>query len=200
MRSQEHNFIFIHIPKTGGTSIEQVFKKRFKGNRKHMTMLDYENELGSEINKYFIFSVIRNPWDRLVSYWKYRQGKPHAPIDGKIKKFDDWLRFTSSLDLDNLIGKTHIGNISNFKVGLDLQFNCLVNNKNKINANLLRFENLQQDFNIICDKIGIPRKQLPHFNKTKHKNYTEYYDEETKQIVAKKYAKDIKFFNYEFGG
>ena len=70
--------------------------------------------------------------------------------------------------------------------------------KNNIADFVGRFENLQQDFDFICDRIQIPRQKLPHKNKTQHRHYTQYYNEERKEIVRNVFSEDIALFNYEF--
>ena len=64
---------------------------------------------------------------------------------------------------------------------------------------LLRFERLQQDFDAMCDAIGIERGVLPTLNSTRGKDnhYMEYYDSETRRLVSSIYEKDFKIFGYE---
>ena len=195
MINHKHKFIFVHIPKTGGTSIEKyilgnasVAKKQ---NNKHNTVTEYMNKTGKLFDKYFSFSFVRNPYDFLVSYYKFRM----KMINGEFGRTERFMRkkyFKSNFKhwiMNNFYNDprviTHLDFLS-YDSKLKVDF-------------IGKFENLQEDFNIICDKIGIPQQELPHINKTKHEHYTEYYDEETKQIVAEKYAKDSEYFGYKFG-
>ena len=204
MINHKHKFIFIHIPKTGGTSIEDALfsrKTRTKknlwgepnkyqdGGLQHLIATHILNEVGEDIfSNYFKFSFVRNPWDKLVSQFKYNRNRSDLrEIIGvdKETKFHEYLIKLNST-------RNH--------VQWDCQHKFLYDDNGKLLVDFIgRFENFQQDFTTICDKIGIPKQNLPHKNKTKREHYTKYYDDETKQIVAEKYAKDIEYFGYEFG-
>jgi chondroitin 4-sulfotransferase 11 len=231
MISHKHKFIFIHIPKCAGTSIERTIKKHASNVEGCLWARETKNirnkymfDLIKNYNDYFKFTFCRNPYCRLVSLYTFFNY--HNKFD--FKKFT------------KLVGE--FLDTAPEKVFKKVPYNtsalrCVMNpSKGKPGAGSYDFtneiqyplgelgggnsayhflpqyyfvsegidfigkvENIQQDFDTICNKVGIPHKQLPHAYKTKHKHYTEYYDDETREIVAEKYAKDIEYFGYEFG-
>jgi len=208
MISHKKKFIFTAVPKTGTSSIERSLQKyslRHPATEKHFTFLEYQKKY-KNTKDYFSFAFVRNPFDRLVSQF-------HFTGCGWFKFWAKQFPHFSDFDCTFANFVRHI-------VANDLSFSChryqsKLWNRNRNNGggpdsdfsmhNYVRdinfigkFENLQEDFNIACEKIGIPQQQLPHKNETNHKHYTEYYDDETRQIVAEKYAKDIEFFGYKF--
>lgn len=185
MISHSHKFIFVHVSKTAGTTIRHALEGEYDELHKpyHSGISKIKEKLSYQVfQTYFKFGAIRNPWDREVSRYKYLQS---ARCEGFKKQkycqngFNEYLFKFIELGLVNYDTLKIDG-----KVGMDY---------------IMKFENLQEDFNVVCDKIGIPRQELPHRNKTKRKHYTEYYDDETREIVGEKYAQDIEYFGYKFG-
>jgi len=185
MIDHKNKFIFIHIPKCGGNSLKQAIDIRGHDHSKISAKQYFE------YMKYIKFTFVRNPWDRFVSAYAYIiSGGMGTELDLSFKKiveshdtfkrfaceapFVEYLHFVPMFDYINIGGRNQMDFVG-------------------------KIENFKSDFNTICDKIGIPHQNLPHKNKSKHKHYTEYYDDETKQIVAEKYAKDIALFGYKFG-
>tara|TARA_B100001094_G_C18191150_1_gene807320 strand:- start:244 stop:1383 length:1140 start_codon:yes stop_codon:yes gene_type:complete len=155
---------------------------------------DEQQSKVADIDSYvFSFVFVRNPWDRLLSTWKdkvkqqWSNEYPKEYRHWRIKFFEQYKDKDFNFFVKNIIpSKNRHTEVQSNLFDPDVNF-------------VGRFENLQKGFNIICDKIGIPKQKLPHKNKSQHKHYTEYYDEETKEIVAEKYAKDIEYFGYKFG-
>ena len=145
---------------------------------------------------------MRNPWDMTTSMYNYlwHGNHPWPKTWRRTNKnfsklsFREWITHRSFR-----VPTIRSENVNSRQRGRDGDFSSWLTSKKYTIDFIGRFETLQEDFNIVCDKIGIPRQKLPHEHKTEHKHYTECYDEETKQIVAEKYAKDIEHFGYEFG-
>lgn len=202
MISHEHKFVFVHIPKCGGTSIEWAFNawndsdNFFVGGGKQHWFLEQIITAKPESKDYSSFAFIRNPFSRIVSEYKYAKKESHnncnhiksnSPLNLSFKEFCKDLEY----NLDRYCYRFHEKSLCDYLLNAD--------SSEKVN-HIGRLENFQKDFNLICDKIGIPQKQLPHAFKSDYKkHYTEYYDDETRSIVAEKYAKDIEYFGYEFG-
>ena len=213
MISHKHKFIFIHIPKCGGTSVEQTLLKNegipeerilkwdltHEEQQKFRLWYKYDNvdvqhrkiDQFKDVREksYFTFTFVRNPWGRFLSEYFYIKKSNGCGCDDFDKKFPTFKHFVKNNGIKCC-------NYAHDFPQIDFVLNA---NQNKLTNFVGRCEDMQYDFDYVCGKIGIPKIKLPHRNPTKHKHYTEYYDEETKQIVAKKYAKDIEYFGYEFG-
>ncbi len=222
MINLKHKFIFVHVPRTGGVSIEKYFGQPWQN---HATLQTYIDSSPLRAKDYFKFVFVRNPWDRLVSW--YFHMNPKTPVKSFDYKIEGGSRCRKENGTWREIGK--VGEkLVNFKEYYEPDFrswikkgnphhwkkNCgtnwakkdplscqdwLMNSKNIDFDFIGKFETLQEDFSVICERIGVPNKKLSHLNKSKHRHYTEYYDEETQEIIAKKYKKDIEMFGYKFG-
>jgi len=63
---------------------------------------------------------------------------------------------------------------------------------------LIRFEHLNEDFQTVCEKLGIPCTPLPQKNASKREHYSTYYDDELIELVGTKFAEEIALGSYEF--
>ena len=189
MVSDVDKFVYLGCGKCGSSSIGAMLRE-VPGVRGHQhDSILYYRDRQSDWNDHYVFTFCRNPYSRLVSAWfEYKKKGMFQGLKNELSEkhlnrvIDHFPAFVKSIER---VDHIHWNRFDMLLRDVDIDF-------------VGRFENLQEDFDTVCDKIGIPRQQLPHENKSKHKHYTEYYDEATKQIVAEKYAKDIEYFNYKF--
>lgn len=209
MISREHQFIFIHVPKTGGTSIEKALEL---GGPRHNTARQYKELFPELWESYYSFAFVRNPWDRVLSLYLYRQ-QIRKLETARSTGFKEWLVERASLatECDHealnrefapeyLVGTSVRHDPEGWRVKFDSAFRMLADQDGQLAVDFIgRFERLQSDFDQVCGKLGIPRRMLPHCNKTLRRPYWFYYDAESRRIVEELFRKDVEHFGYEFG-
>lgn len=190
------NLISIHCPRTGGTAIHQALGQSVM-YRDHSSWQDIRKRFPDVWDTAFIFATVRNPFDWLVSLYNYSGEWPSraqserpqlgAPVNiggqrGLPKRtFNDYVKYPTMLVHESpFITQSQT-------IGPDIDF-------------IIKFENLQEGFDKLCDKIGRPRSILsiaaPTPNRTK--DYRPYYTPKLIQSVKDIFYKDLKRFNYTY--
>ena len=207
MINHKHKYIYTKVAKAGSTSIQKMLKKTSdEKDLAHLGHWHLADDIDEDTKDYFKFTFVRNPWDRAVSYYHYKRKKERQK--NKISYFTkftfeqfllephrfikeyNWAK--NSPHLEKLIKEVH---------WYDNQIDWLVNDKGVPLVDYVgKLENLDKEFPIICDRLGIPNVKIMHKNKSNHDVYTKYYtSNEMIEAVEKLWGKDVKLYNYKYG-
>ncbi|NKI36428.1 sulfotransferase family protein [Wenzhouxiangella sp. XN79A] len=209
--SCSHNFIFIHIVKAAGSSVtasltpyanrpetrlpNRIIRKlgldvRLPGRYREFPVHIWASRLRDRVPAQFFdnafkFTFVRNPWDWQVSLYHWYRDHPEHILHELVSKmrFEEYAQWRADTP------------------PLYYQRNYLVDEKDDPLVDYIgRFENLADDFNEICQRIGVP-SQLPQVNITRNRggrDYRTYYTDRSAELIRKTYERDIAFFNYRF--
>ncbi|MFT6052000.1 MAG: chondroitin 4-sulfotransferase 11 [Halioglobus sp.] len=179
-------YVFVHINKTGGSSIERALGI----SQDHSTALEKYRQLGAKAwEQKFVFAVVRNPWDKVVSHYHYRVKTKQTGLDDSPIAFREWV-LRCYLDRD----PQYYDQPRMFMP----QWHWLIDEKGKSLVDFVgRFENLNQDFATISDRLSLG-SSLGHVKPSSRGSYQNYYNEETQALIEASFAEDIDAFGYRF--
>ena len=187
MISHKHKFILLHAGKCAGSSIKLALKKVINDPdanvQGHFTLAYFKSnilQLGYSFEDYKIVGLTRNPYDRMVSWYYHSVNVVKSFFDSFEPFCKDRLLIQDGVyrrDSENLLppyDKCHY---------------------------IIRFENLQDDFDNFTKDINLPATQLPHIQhgtQRPKESYRKLYTDLSKQIVSEYFEDTISRFDYKF--
>ena len=190
--------IFIHIPKTAGTSIEQFLREKgrndleFLGvynNRSthHYTSSELKNKIPYYFSIYYKFSIVRNPYDRLLSeyYWcpipnvGFKAGKSKEHFINYVEQVVKYEQYFTNIYNDHFIP----------------QYLFLYEGNKLLVNQHFKYEDLDWIVTYLKKKLNI-ENELPYLNKTNSSTHDTWTDKQ-KERLYNIYRRDFKLFNYD---
>ena len=203
--SPNHKYVFVAVPKTGTHAVRQALrphmgagdmeqvglfvKRQFpiadlaKVGHGHISLEQLRKFMDpAKFAEYFKFAFVRNPFDRFISYCSFITRE----------------RGAFKTDPQKVMRRV-LANPPSEHVLFWPQNTFLVDGEGKLLTDYVgRVETMQQSFEFIASKIGVPAVQLDKVNATERSAYRDYYDQELIDGVAKLYADDLRLFEYDF--
>jgi len=212
--SRDRGYIFVHIPKTGGTSLARALEARAtatdiligdtpKARRrrgrvarlrgqargrlwKHSTLADIDGLLTpAEIAAMFTVTLVRNPWDRMVSYYSWARAQRFDHPAVRLARARDFAGFVAAPETRAAWAAAPA---RHYMTAADGQEHARL---------FIRLEALGEEAAPLWDHLGF-RLDLPHLNASARGDYRRYYSDRTAAIVAQIAAEDIARFGYRF--
>lgn len=192
----KHKALFIHIPKTAGTSVLRALGVKRKG-RNHMPWYVYRNANPRRFNSYFKFCFVRNPWDRAYSAYRYLINGGNGTHDLELA---DSVRAFGSFDKFVMDGLAQ-GMFRSLPLFLP-QSNFVLGHNDHLKVDFVgRFENFENDIRQVTGRLHL-KSTVPHLNRSMHNNkhsYQEaYHSAEAIEAIEAIYIQDINTFDYAF--
>ena len=207
MISHTHRCIFVHIPKTGGTSVEDViwpnerteadlwmglvrpgYNRHQTGGLQHLLARQIRSDVGPAVfDAYFRFTIVRNPWDKIISQYAYMRERPD------LRRF---IGLAEDATLDEYLRRIqtaeHVQWLPQIAFIQDAGGHDIVDF-------IGRFERLEEGMRFVFNQIGVSCQRLPHrLASRRTRDYRDYFDARTRAEVARLYAADIDHFHYAF--
>ena len=205
--SDERRALFIHIPKTGGASVEQVLREtlpdaRTVGKERH-PRLRRALQLDPGLAPYWTFGFVRNPWARMWSWWsmidRWNQrlgpasGKPQTETDGTRAGNRLWRAVAEYADFEEFVlrGTEEIPRLA-------MTQRSFLHAGGKEADFTGRTEHLARDLAVVQEHLGLPVVAPPRRNSWSKGPWQEAYTAASRARIAEVYAEDIEGYGYEF--
>ena len=210
---KQQKFVFIHVQKTGGISIEGILKDNVPDivhvPPRHIPAIQAKRKMeGSneyhDWEEYFKFAFVRNPWARMVSWYSmigsHASRRPDAAqknplwryVTENSSNFEEFVKnCTDEIKLKN--GSHYSFAYNQVDYLTDADGNMLLDFVGKV-------ERFGTDLAVVCDKLDINVDEIPHKNSSHSSSapYSSFYTPETEELIRERFKRDIEYFGYEF--